>query len=197
MLKLHTTRGLVLIISIFAMVAGCRDQVDSAPPAPVKPLEMLSVDGVGPLNAKTPFNLHLLTDAFQAFNVTQQTNFVGGNQYPVITVSKDLKPVLTINPDAKHDKIFSVMVQDNLIGNQLGHPLGSKFSDIYAYGKTEKCAAGSEELSGKVLCYAPKAVNILYLFSGSWNGAKGQVPPKDVLANWNLESILWKPLPRK
>lgn len=184
---------------VLLSVTACDDQADKGghpakalPPA-VKPVEMLSIDGIGPINGNTVFNLHNITMAFQGFNVAQRTNYTEGQEYPVITVSQDLKPLLTINPDAKQEKIFSVMVHDNLIGNTLGHPLGSRFNEVYAYGATEECRAGAEELSGKVLCYAPKTGNVLYLFGGTWNGPDGSVPPKDVLANWQMEGMIWKP----
>lgn len=174
-------------------VTACDDQANTVVQPTVKPIEMLSVDGIGPINGNTPFNLHDITMAFQGLNVAQRTNYAEGREYPVITVSQDLKPLLTINPDAKQEKIFSVMVSDNLIGNGLGHALGSRFNEVYAYGATEECRAGAEELSGKVLCYAPKTGNVLYLFGGTWNGPDGSVPPKDVLANWQMEGMIWKP----
>lgn len=183
----------LLVASTVFGVSGCDKDSASGTKAAVKPLEMLSVDGVGPINAQTPFNLHEITTVFQGLNVAQQTNYTEGEEYPVITVSKDLKKLLIINPDAKHEKIFSVMVQDNLIGNRLGHSLGMKFVDIYTYGQNSECAAGAEELSGKVLCYAPDTGNILYLFGGAWDGPDGAVPPKDVLADWTLEAMIWKP----
>jgi len=174
-------------------VTACDDQANTVVQPTVKPIEMLSVDGIGPINGNTPFNLHDITMAFQGLNVAQRTNYAEGQEYPTITVSQDLKPLLSINPDAKHEKVFSVMVHDNLIGNGLGHALGSRFNEVYAYGATEECRAGAEELSGKVLCYAPKTGNVLYLFGGIWNGPDGSVPPKDVLANWQMEAMIWKP----
>lgn len=178
---------------VLLSATACDNQANKVVQPTVKPLEMLSVDGIGPINANTPFNLHDITMAFQGLNVAQRTNYTEGQEYPVITVSQDLKPLLSINPDAKREKVFSVMVHDNLIGNGLGHPLGSRFNEVYAYGATEECRAGSEELSGKVLCYAPKTGNVLYLFGGTWNGPDGSVPPKDVLANWQMEAMIWKP----
>lgn len=180
-------------IVVLLSVTACDDQANTVVQPTVKPIEMLSIDGIGPINGNTPFNLHDITMAFQGLNVAQRTNYAEGQEYPVITVSQDLKPLLTINPDAKQEKIFSVMVYDNLIGNGLGHALGSQFNEVYAYGATEECRAGAEELSGKVLCYAPKTGNVLYLFGGTWNGPDGSVPPKDVLANWQMESMIWKP----
>jgi hypothetical protein len=194
MLNLRAIGWIGLAICAAVSMTGCGDKSDTGKKISVKPVEMLSVDGIGPINAQTPFNLHDITAAFQGFNVSQHTNYTEGQQYPVIEVAKDLKTLLVINPDVKQEKIFSVMVQDNLIGNRLGHSIGMAFADIYAYGQTEECAAGAEELSGKVLCYAPKTGNILYQFGGSWSGPNGTVPPKDVLAGWKMESMIWKPL---
>jgi hypothetical protein len=193
MRNLRGISGVVLITAVLVGVVGCGDQSDNAAPPAVKPLEMLSADGVGPINGETPFNLHDITMAFQGLNVAQRTNFSEGAEYPVITVSKDLKPLLSINPDVKQEKVFSIMVHDNLIGNRIGHPIGAKFTDVYTANSTEECGAGSEELSGKVLCYAPKTGNVLYLFGGTWTGPDGSVPPKDVLANWRMEAMIWKP----
>lgn len=190
MLNLRAMIGL-LVASLLCV--ACQEKPTHSQTAAIKPLEMLSVGGVGPLNAQTPFNLHDITAAFPDLNVMQQTNFTEGQQYPVITVSQDLKLLLTINPDTKHTHIFSVMVHDNLIGNPLGVSIGSPFSQVYSYGHTEECAAATEELAGKVLCYAPKAGNILYLFSGDWNGSNNAIPPQDILSNWTLEAIIWKP----
>lgn len=193
MLNLRAMGWMILATSSLFGVTACNEQSNTPTTPPVKPVEVLSADGIGPINGDTPFNLHDITMAFQGLNVAQRTNYAEGKEYPVITVSKDLKPLLTINPDAKQAKVFSVMVHDNLIVNRLGHPIGSKFTDVYTFGATEECAAGSEELSGKVLCYAPKTGNLLYLFGGTWNGPDGSVPPKDVLAKWQMEAIIWKP----
>lgn len=193
MLNLRTTLCGGLVLCMMVGLSACGDGSSTDSQVAIKPIEMLSLDGVGPINAQTPFNLHDLTVAFPNLSVEQRQMFAEGQEYPVIEVSKDAKPLLVLNPDAKHDKIYSVLVKSNLIGNKLGHSIGMTFADIYAYGQTEECAPGAEELSGKVLCYAPKTGNILYLFSGVWNGPGGQVPPKDVLANWTLEGMVWKP----
>lgn len=192
---MHNVRAcrFALIVSAVLGFSGCDFTSQQAPTAGVKPLEILSADGVGPINAETRFNLHDITTAFQSLNVTQQTNYTEGVAYPVITVKKDTKLLLTINPDAKQDKIFSVMAHDNLIGNRLGHHIGMRFADIYTTANEAECAGGTAEFAGKVLCYAPHAGNVLYQFKGAWNGATGQIPPQEVLANWELDAIVWKP----
>lgn len=185
-----------LHIPLALLLSGCSGDVATEHAIAAdkqEPLFILSVDGVGPLNADIPFNLISIGDAFQDFNVAQETHFREGEQYPVITVKKKIKPMLSINPDHQRQRIFSVVVHDNLIGNRLGHGIGDSYKMIYTYGQTEECAPGIEEWSGKVMCYAPKTRNILYLFVGDWDGPDGEVPAPDVMADWALEAIVWKP----
>jgi len=94
---------------------------------------------------------------------------------------------------ATRQRIFSVIVEDNLIKNGLGHPLGTLYNAIYTYGQDEKCQLGAEDMSGKVLCYAPQYPNILYVFNANTTEIVSAIPPADVLQGWALESIIWRP----
>ncbi len=158
-----------------------------------EPTIMLSTDGVGPINASTPFNMHQVTLAFQDYSVTEYTQFQDGASIPVIRVSEEGKPLLLINPDEEQKNIFSIFITSNKIGNALGHQIGALYSEVYNYGETEPCIAGTEEFTEKVLCMAPEAGNILYVFSGKWDGPKKETPPTAILANWGLDTIIWRP----
>ncbi len=191
--------GLTMVFAL--ALSACGSDAEEAntdgSQATAAPLFMLSADGVGPLNAETPFNLVRIGDAFQNFNVAQETHYRGGGQYPVITIKQQSKPLLSINPDYREEGIFSVVVHDNLIGNKLGHAIGTPFRDVYAAGKTERCVAGADEWRGKVMCFAPKTQNVLYIFSGQWNGAGDQLPPMKEMADWRLDTMVWKAIPNK
>jgi len=76
---------------------------------------VLSTDGVGKINASTPFNIHLITQIFNGLNVSQQTNFQEGEAYPVMRVAKGAKTLMTINPTTDHKSIYSIVIEDNLI----------------------------------------------------------------------------------
>lgn len=186
-------------VSFFTTVAlftvGCGSDEDAKPKAPAANVSkiMLSTDGVGPINASTPFNMHQVTLAFQDYSVTEYTQFKKESSTPVIRVSEDGKPLLLINPDNSHKKIFSIFILDNTIGNSLGHKLGVLYNKIYKYEETEPCIAGTDDFLGKVLCMAPKTKNILYVFSGIWDGPKDEAPPTAILSEWALDSIVWKP----
>jgi len=154
---------------------------------------VLSAGGIGPINATTSFNMHQMTLAFNDFNVVEELNYHSGSPFPVIRISEGVKTVMTIIPDGSQQNIFSIIVEDNLIVNSLGHHLGTSYSEVYTYGQNEECQAGADDMSGKVICYAPKTPNILYVFNGKWDGELGKVPTADILQGWGLESIIWRP----
>ncbi len=159
---------------------------------------VLSEDGIGPINTQTPFNIHQITEAFQNYEYHVEeikTQNEGKDSYPVIRVSKGTDTLLLINPALDQTKIFSVVVKDKLVGNALGHWIGMKYGSVYSYGQLEQCASGTEGLSGKVLCYAPKSGNVLYMFGDKKPNdfPDGKMPPIDALSEWELEAIIWKP----
>ncbi|GAA0418581.1 hypothetical protein GCM10009133_28690 [Cocleimonas flava] len=155
---------------------------------------ILSADGIGPINATTSFNMHQMTLAFSDYSVVEEVNFQDGNPFPAIRISEGVKTILNIIPDAAHKNIYSVIIEDNIIQNSLGHHLGTLYNKVYTYGQNEQCQAGYSDMSGKVLCYAPNTPNILYVFNGKWdNPVTGKIPPADVLQGWSLESIIWRP----
>ncbi|HHL19834.1 MAG TPA: DUF1131 family protein [Thiothrix sp.] len=186
---------IILLITVLMIMAGCDtdEQQKEKTTTPAEKKIILSAAGIGPINASTPFNIHQITLAFDDYSVTQYTKFQQGEQTPVIRVSQNGTPLIIINPDTKGDNIFSVIVNSNKIGNALGHELKSTYQDIYNYENREPCMAGTEELSGKVLCIAPKTANIIYQFHGQWDGPDGEIPPTEILSEWVLESIIWKP----
>ncbi len=185
--------ALLLATALFVTACSNDDDDKTAKVEAANADIVLSADGVGPLNASTTFNMHQMTVAFSDYSVEEMINFQSGAPYPVVRVSKGGNTILTINPDDSRQNIYSVIIEDNTVNNSLGHPLGSSYSDIYAYGQTEKCQPGSQDMAGKVLCYAPKAPNILYVFNGKWNGPDNKMPPKEILQDWVLESIVWRP----
>ncbi|WP_158278835.1 DUF1131 family protein [Leucothrix arctica] len=196
--KLYQWLGALVIT---ASLTACSDEITSVSTteeaaATTQTTTGFSVSdlGLGTITTATPFNIHDVTLAFPNYSVVEELNFQEGKQYPIISVSKGAKTLFTINPTLDLKSIYSVVVEDNLINNSLNHRLGTLFSDIYAdENKVFKCQAGVEEMSGKVLCLAPKASKLLYQFAGTWSGPDAQLPPTEVLSRWALETIIWKP----
>lgn len=154
---------------------------------------VLSESGIGPINATTSFNMHQMTLAFSDYNVVEELSYHSGTPFPVIRISEGVKTMMTIIPDEAQKNIFSIIVEDNLIINSLGHRLGTNYSEVYIYGKQAKCQAGIDDMLGKVICYAPKTPNVLYVFNGKGEGESGIIPSADVLQGWGLEAIIWRP----
>lgn len=153
---------------------------------------VLSPSGVGPINATTTFNMHQMTIAFSDFSVIEEVNYHLGSPYPVIRISDGAKTLMVINPDHSHKSIFSILIEDNLIVNSLGHRLGTNYSDIYASKTKAECQLGSADNTGKMVCYAPNYANILYIFNGK--GKSDKAPSVGALNSWGLESIIWRPI---
>jgi hypothetical protein len=196
--KLYQCLGALVILT---SLTACSEEITSASiekeaEATTQTANRPSVSdlGVGSITQETPFNIHQVTLAFPNYSVVEELNFQEGEQYPIISVSKGANTLITINPSLDLKSIYSVVVEDNLINNSLNHRLGTLFSDIFADENKEfKCQAGAEEMSGKVLCLAPGASKLLYQFAGKWTGPDAQLPPKEILSGWALETIIWKP----
>ena len=199
-MKVEPLYKLAIVALLASSLTACssREDVQASTVENVPaPLFMLSADGVGPLNAETPFNLVRIGDAFQEFNVIQETPVNGDDSGPVITVNQQVKPLLTINPDFQQKHIFSVIVHDNLVGNKLGHVIGAKFSEVYTPETLEQCAPGVDDWAGKVMCYAPKNTNILYLVSGTGPKVTDKTPTPAEMKDWVLAEMVWKASTKK
>ena len=184
-----------LTVSLFTLVLSACDneQSDSGKTSSNKQNKIIamSTDRIGTITADSVFNMYDITVAFPDYSVVEELNYHLGSPYPIIRVSKGVKTLMIINPDKSQKKIYSVIIEDNLIKNDLGHPLGTDYSKIYTYGQNEECQLGTEDMAAKVLCYAPKTPNILYVFNGKGGG--NAMPKADVLQGWSLESIIWRP----
>jgi len=184
---------MILIIAISTVLTACGGKDDTKVEAQEDKSIVLSESGIGPINASSSFNMHQMTLAFSDYNVIEEVNYQSGHPFPIIRVSEGVKSMMTIIPDASQQNIYSVIVEDNIISNSLGHHLGTSYSDVYAYGQNEECQLGSQDMAAKVLCYAPKTPNILYVFNGQKTSTNTSIPPADVLQGWALESIIWRP----
>jgi len=193
---MHFNSQLLISLFFIPLILGACGSTESNTLDPAREEDksiVLSPNGIGPINVNSSFNMHQMTLAFSDYNVVEEVGYQSGSPYPVIRISKGIKTLLVINPDATQKNIFSIIIEDNLIKNSLGHRLGTPYNEVYPYGQTEDCQMGLQDMAGKVLCYAPKAPNILYVFNGKTNSVSSVIPPIDELQNWALESIIWRP----
>lgn len=151
------------------------------------PIE-LSASRVGGITAETPFTVEAIGEAFPHREVAEEKRSTEGEVYSVIAVREDERILLTVNP--KHGKVDSIIVTSDKVNNTLGHTIGSRFTAVYE-GEATPCSPGQEELSGRVLCPAPVASNMTYIFEGEWHGPDGMLPPSEVLDQWHLSQVVW------
>lgn len=154
---------------------------------------VLSTVGVGGITPKTPASLEELSNALPCFHIEEKTGSSEGVTYPYFSASRDGVIQLSIIPKADGNRLQSVVISGKQVRSTLGHPIGSLFHKVYPSGDATSCQPGLEELSGTVVCPAPTAQNIVYLFSGAWHGPDGEMPPMDVLNMWTLIRISWSP----
>lgn len=154
---------------------------------------VLSTVGVGGITARTPASLEELSTALTCFHIEKKTGSSEGVTYPYFSASRDGVLQLNIIPKANSKRLHSVVIIGKQVRSTLGHPMGSLFHKVYPSDNATSCQPGLEELSGTVVCTAPTAQNIVYLFSGLWHGPDGEMPPMDVLNMWTLVQISWSP----
>lgn len=183
----------ILLCTLMAACGNDKAGPENSTTKQTKASILLSVDGVGPINAQTPFNMHQLTLDFPDYSVEEFTDKKVPDKGRIIRVSENGKPILILHPGQDNKRIYSIIIQSTQVENSLGHSLGTAFSDIYSYELTEPCTTGTDELTGKVLCFAPKTPNILYVFAGHSDSPADQTPPPGILASWKLDAIIWKP----
>ncbi|HEY8099585.1 MAG TPA: DUF1131 family protein [Burkholderiaceae bacterium] len=158
--------------------------------AATPPVITVSDAGVGPINAKTPFNQKAIQKLLPTLNVTKSVGSSEGEEFPVLEVSDKNGLLFTINSSEK--KIFSVVFEKDRVTNELGHKIGERYEKVYKNG-SGKCTAGLGEYSGSVFCSAPGSKHINYVFDGQWNGSESEVPPLKILNGWTISAIFWKP----
>jgi hypothetical protein len=153
----------------------------------------LGEEGIGPITARTPFQVAALRRLLPEYSVARSRSGSEGEEFPVITVSRSGETLLVINPDGTGGDIASVVVTAKGIKTRSGVTVGSGFTEALAGQTPKRCVAGEEEMSGSVICPAPKSRHITYVFRGEYDGPDGQLPPLPVLRSWRISQLVWRP----
>lgn len=175
--------ALFMLAIAFASAANARNDPEQA--------MTVSERGVGPINKNTPFDRKAIQKLLPHLEVKEGVSSTEDEEFPVLLVSDGKGLLFTIIPAGKK-KIFSVVLENDRVSNELGHKMGQSYKQVFQ-GKPGQCYAGLEEYSGTVLCGAPNSEHLNYLFEGEWNGPDGQVPPQKILNGWKISSVVWKP----
>lgn len=187
-------------LTLFRNTTAGEDQADiSAPPrsddtqeAAIAEDILLNADKVGAIAADTPATEQALSAALPGLRIEEGEDFTEDRAYRVFRAHQGNELLLTIVP-GERQRIHSVIASSPRVRNGLGLPVGSRFDDAYAGENYARCEPGIEELSGMLLCPAPSATNVIYVFSGAWNGPDGDLPPRSLVRDWTLSRISWTP----
>jgi len=195
--------GTIMFVSSLTLcrgaAAGERHIETAAPPLPAVAEEAaisaeirLDADRVGAIAADTPATMQALTTALPGLRIEEGEDFTEDSPYRVFRAHRGNDLILTIVPGDRQ-RIHSVVVASPWVHNGLGSAIGSRFDDAYAKGDYARCEPGIEELSGMLLCPAPSAANVIYLFSGTRIGLDGELPLRSQVRDWTLSRIGWTP----
>lgn len=157
-----------------------------------KPL-VVSTEGVGGIRETTPFDQKELARLLPGLKLAAGTRSTEGEEYPVIRVLEKKRELAVITPSVDRKRIYSIIIGGARASNALGPKHGDSYSQVYGDGPGN-CAAGMEELSGKVICPDPGSRRVQYVFEGEDGGPDGQLPQPDVLSKWRITHIVWTPL---
>ncbi|MBN1758121.1 MAG: DUF1131 family protein [Chitinispirillaceae bacterium] len=154
---------------------------------------IISENGVGPITGQTAFEKKEIERLFPQYTVDKVIRSTEGEEFPALQVAENGEILLVINPDYTEASIFSIEVRSSRIRNSTGPGIGFTYSTVIKDSLVSCCTASSEEYSGYVICRDSRSKHIHYLFSGEYNGPDGELPPPDILKDWKIKEIIWKP----
>ena len=152
----------------------------------------LGVDGLGGITAATPFDSVYLKASFPDFRWEPEDRQLESGFEQVLHASKHGQRWFSLVSDGG-GRIASIRVGSPSVRNWLGPRVGDPFGTLQRNHQLGDCSAGQEALSGKVVCSAMEADQISYVFAGSWDGPDGELPPSEVLDDWVVSGISWRP----
>lgn len=149
----------------------------------------VSEQGVGEITSATAMDESAINEALDGdYRLRSGMKTDKGNIIRYFEALKGDALALVVNGEGTVSRID---VLDSDIKTADGVKTGDAFSAIYdkAFGH---CVAAVEEEGEGVECKAPGSEHISLLFTGSWQGPEGLMPPDDVLKNWKVHKIIWR-----
>jgi len=152
----------------------------------------LTENGIGSISENTGFNMKDIQDSLPGYNIKPDKDYTEGDEFPIyVVMDKEGIPLATINPSGDEKGIFSIRIKSNKVLNTLGPKIGVAYSSVYGSHVDKGCSPGMEEISGAVICTAPKSKHIVYIFKGVSNVPDGEIPDVSILKNFTISEIAW------
>lgn len=163
-------------------------------------VEMIATDhGIGPLTMRTLFSEDSIKKIFHDFDVsvTKSALYSEDIAFPAIQVKKGQTELFTIYSRADFQEsepapIFGIISKSPLIRGPQRVKVGDRFAKVFR-GVQEKCVPGMEEISGYIVCLAPKSQRLYYVFSAPKNSSlpDGALPPRKDLLQSKIVMLVW------
>jgi hypothetical protein len=149
-------------------------------------------DRLGPITAQTRFSAAELSSLFPGAVVTEATGATEGETFPILRIADEDRVLFEVR-SAAEAQIHSVEIMADAAVSNLGVRHGESYAGVFGAGASPACAPGDEEQSGQVVCPAPCSDHVSLVFAGIWDGPDGELPPPEVLREWTVERVIWRP----
>lgn len=191
MITEHRPSCTVPVASLLLLLSACVSAPEtSRSAAPETPAPVVSSAGVGGVTRATAFDREAIAAALPGFEVRETTSSTQGAPPRAFEATRNGRLALTVFENGP-GTVGRVVVTDPGIPTINNVRVGTTLSNAYGNTGMPDCVPGIEDAAGRVLCPAPGLAGVRLVFSGTWDGPDGQLPPGDVLTNWTVESIVW------
>lgn len=180
-----TLSAITAASSLFALLTLSACSNDTKPlPYPMT----LKEEGIGKINAGTPFDAAKVGALLPGFDVDSYTSFKEGKPYPILRITRNGHEIMIISPSKDVQLLGSLSVTTPAITTADGYHVGDDYATVFT-DTAPSCRSGNAELSDKLLCQAPGSARIHYLFASSGQTPDAQQP----LPHSAVEEIIWTP----
>lgn len=181
----------ISLLGTVLMLSGCAGFKVFSPSTWFSSPLMVSSSGLGQVTNFTPMqadtvkeqlnNRYAIRNGMQMENGEVVTIFQG--------IDDDKVKVEIIGPE--HGYVSRIVVSDPNVVTEWGPKIGTSFSDIYekAFGV---CGLGERvDNAPTVECNSPQSSQVVYRFTGKWQGPEDLMPSDNDLKEWEISQILW------
>jgi len=150
--------------------------------------------GVGPINALTPFDMIELQKILKDYLIVEGTSSALGGTSTIFRVSdEEGAELFVLYPSPDNANVSLIVVTSPTIQDTSGVSVGVTYDTVFGDQLVADAHPGIQHYTGHVLCHAPGSTNITYVFHGDWTGPDGIIPPLNVLQSWTLTEISCQP----
>ena len=149
--------------------------------------------GVGPINALTPFDLIELQELLKDYLIVEGTSSSRGDGSPVFRISDEEGELFVLYPGAGNANVSRIVITSPNIPDISGVSVGTTYAAIFGDQLVPDANPGIQHYTGHVLINAPGSTSLTYVFHGEWTGPDGIIPPLNVLQSWTVKEISCQP----